>query len=140
MGKPPLGHLAKTAMGLEGFLALSALGGGAALMAGRHGEFIPVPMSLLKGSPFADYFIPGLILFAVLGLGSLAATCLACVRHRTAPLATAAVGCALPVWMGVEIKIVGFSGNPPLQPTYIVLGVAILWVGLAWHVKRLKTP
>jgi len=136
MRKPPLSRLAKTAMGLEGFLALSALAGGALLMAGPHGEFIPLPMHLLEGSMFADYFFPGFILFAVLGLGSVAAACLAGKRHRLAPLAAGVVGLALLIWMGVEISIVGFSDNPPLQPIYIVLGVAIFWVGLAWQARQ----
>jgi hypothetical protein len=42
-------------------------------MAGPHGEILPLPVSALAGSPFADYFAPGVILFAVLGLAPLGA-------------------------------------------------------------------
>jgi hypothetical protein len=51
--------LAKKAIALELFLALGALGGGAALMLGPRGQIIPLPLSALAGSPFADYFGPG---------------------------------------------------------------------------------
>ena len=40
-------------------------------MLGPHGEMLPLPISLLKGSPFDSYFEPGLILFTVLGIGPL---------------------------------------------------------------------
>lgn len=52
----PLARLAKTAIALEVelFLALGALGGGAALMLGPRGQIIPLPLSTLAGSPFAD--------------------------------------------------------------------------------------
>lgn len=61
VAKPPepLVRLAKKAIALELFLALGALGGGAALMLGPRGQIIPLPLSALAGSPFADYFGPG---------------------------------------------------------------------------------
>src|SRR5271166_4849046 len=90
---------AKAAVSLEIFLSVGALGGGGALMLGPRGEIIPLPLSALKGSLFETYFIPGLILFFVLGLGPLAAALLAWRRHRLAPIATLGVGAALLIWM-----------------------------------------
>ena len=46
-------------------LGIGAFGGGLALVLGPHGEILPLPISLLKGSPFDSYFGPGLILFTV---------------------------------------------------------------------------
>ena len=57
--RPPLGPIAATAIALEVFLGLGAVGGGLALMAGPNGEILPVPVSALSGSPFANYFVPG---------------------------------------------------------------------------------
>ncbi len=93
---------------------------------------MPLPLSALEGSPFATYLWPGVILFTVLGLGPLFAARLAWERHSFAPLAGLVTGAALLIWMGVEIAIVGYSNEPPLQATYLVLGVAICAVAVAW--------
>jgi hypothetical protein len=61
------------------------------------------------------------------------AAALAWRRHPFAPLAAFAVGAALLTWMAVEIAIVGYSNNPPLQPFYLLLGAAIAFVGLGWR-------
>lgn len=102
-------------------------------MLGSRGEIIPLPVSALKGSPFETYFAPGLILFCALGLGPLAAALLAWLRHPLAPIAALGVGAALLTWMAVEIAIVGYSNNPPLQPFYLLLGAVITGVGLGWQ-------
>jgi hypothetical protein len=41
---------------------------GAALLVGPNGEIIRLPVSALAGSPFINYFVPGAVLFVVLGL------------------------------------------------------------------------
>jgi hypothetical protein len=74
---PPLGRWATTAIGLEILLGVGAIGVGIALMAGPHGEILPLPVSALAGSPFADYFVPGAILLTILGVGPLGAAILA---------------------------------------------------------------
>ena len=129
-----LSRLAKAALSLEVFLGVGALGGGAALMIGSRGEIIPLPLLALQGSPFETYFAPGLILFCVLGLGPLAAALLAWPRHALAPIAAWVVGLTLLIWMAVEIAIVGYSNNPPLQPFYVVLGAVIAGLGQGWRV------
>ncbi|MBL8718874.1 MAG: hypothetical protein JNL79_23025 [Myxococcales bacterium] len=126
-----MGRLAWTALVLEVFLGLGALGGGAALMLGPHGEILPLPVAALADSPFADYFVPGAILFSVLGVGPLVAAVLTARRSRSTPLLAVAVGIALLTWMVVEIAIVGYTNTPPLQAFYLVLGVAIVLVGAA---------
>lgn len=77
--------------------------------------------------------MPGLILFCILGLGPLGAALLASRRHPLAPFAGVGVGVALLIWMAVEIAIIGYSNNPPLQPFYLLLGVVITGVGLGWQ-------
>ena len=130
--RSPLSRIAKAALALDILLGVGALAGGAALMLGPRGEILPLPLSALRGSPFDTYFVPGLILFAVLGIGPLLAARLVWLQNRFAPPATVVVGIALLVWLAVEIAIVGYSGNPPLQPVYLLLGATITIVGLAW--------
>ncbi len=127
--------LAKAAISLEIFLSLGALAGGGALMLGPRGEIIPLPLEALQGSPFADYFVPGAILFTILGLGPLAAAWLAWRRNPRAPDAAFSIGLALLIWLAVEIAIIGYSSSPPLQPFYLLLGAVMAGLGLAWRVR-----
>jgi hypothetical protein len=129
---PPLGRFAATAITLEILLGVGAVGGGLALMAGPNGEILPLPVSALSGSPFASYFVPGAILFTILGLGPLAAAVLGWRRHPVAPLLTFAVGGALLIWLVVEIVVVGYANDPPLQAVYFGLGVVISLLGVSW--------
>lgn len=141
MTAPPLGRLAVTAIALEMFLSVGAIGGGIALMAGPNGEILPLPVSELTGSPFANYFVPGAVLFTFLGIGPLVAAILAWRRHPLAPLLTIVVGLALLIWLVVEIVIVGYSNEPPLQALYLALGVAITAIGVRWmHDAGLPAP
>lgn len=128
----PRSRIAVAAVVLEVLLSVGALAGGLALVLGPRGEIIPLPVSALEGSPFDTYLVPGLILLGVLGLGPLIAALMARDRNPLAPAATVVVGVALLTWIVVEIAIVGYSDNPPLQPIYLVLGVVITLVGLAW--------
>lgn len=128
----PLGRLAATAIGLEIFLGVGAIGGGLALMLGPCGEILPLPVSALTGSPFADYFVPGAILFAIIGLGPLVAAVLTWRRYPVASLLLTAVGAALLIWLIVEIAVVGYTNKPPLQALYLALGVAMTLVGVGW--------
>jgi hypothetical protein len=129
---PPLSRLAKVSIALEVLLGIGAIGGGLVLIVAPHGEIMPLPLSALAGSPFDTYLGPGLILFTVLGLGPLVAAWLAWGRHPLAPFAAFIVGVALLTWVAVEIAIIGYSNEPPLQAIYLVVGVAITVVALGW--------
>jgi hypothetical protein len=124
--------IARATIGLEVFLSIGALAGGLALMLGPRGEILPLPVSSLADSPFSTYFLPGLILFGVLGLGPIVAAWLAWIRHPLAPLAALVTGLGLLIWLIVEIAIVGYTSDPPLQPFYLVLGVAIVGAAVRW--------
>jgi len=117
---------------LEILLSIGALGGGLVLMIAPRGEIMPLPLSALAGSPFDTYFVPGLILFAVLGFGPLVAARLAWLRHPLAPTAAFIVGAGLLIWVAVEIAIIGYSNEPPLQAIYGLLGVVIVLVASRW--------
>ena len=128
----PLARFTKAAIALELLLSIGALAGGAALIFGPRGEVIPLPLSALVGSPFGTYLVPGLILFCVLGLVPLAAARLAWVGHPFAPIGALVVGAALIIWVAVEVAIVGYSNEPPLQAIYLLLGAAITVIAQRW--------
>ena len=128
----PLSGIAKVAVVLEILLSIGALGGGLVLIVAPRGEIMPLPLSALAGSPFDTYLVPGLVLFGVLGLGPLFAARLAWLRHPLAPTAVLVVGAGLLVWVAVEVAIIGYSNEPPLQAIYGILGVAIVLVACRW--------
>jgi hypothetical protein len=133
-GTPPVARVAVVAVALEIILSIGALGGGLVLMIAPRGEIMPLPLSALAGSPFDTYLVPGVILFGVLGLGPLVAARLAWLRHPLAPTGAFVVGAALLIWVAVEVAIIGYSGEPPLQALYAVLGVVIVLVAARWVV------
>jgi hypothetical protein len=131
----PLTRPALASLVLELVLSIGALGGGLVLIVAPRGEIMPLPLSALAGSPFETYLGPGLILFTVLGLGPLIAARLAWIRHPLAPVAALVVGAALLTWISVEIAIIGYSNEPPLQAIYLAMGFAITVVALGWLAK-----
>jgi hypothetical protein len=140
MYRSPSSPFARGCIALEILLSVGALGGGAALMLGPSGQIIPLPLSALRGSPFDTYFVPGLILFVVLGIGPVLTAVLSWLGHPLAPLASVTVGVALLVWLAAEIAIIGYTNDPPLQPFYIVMGAGITLLGLAWLRSARSTP
>ena len=133
-GSQHLSRVAIAALVLEVLLSIGALGGGLVLMIAPRGEIMPLPLSALGGSPFETYFIPGVILFGVLGLGPLVAARLVWLRHPLASTAAFVVGAGLLIWVAVEVAIIGYSNEPPLQAVYAVLGVAIVFIAARWLV------
>ena len=133
--RAPLSRWARTSLALEVLLGIGAIAGGLVLIAAPRGEIMPLPVSALEGSPFDTYLWPGVILFTVLGLGPLVAAALTWRRHPIAPFAAFAAGGALLIWVAVEIAIIGYSNEPPLQAIYLVTGLVITGVALGWQAQ-----
>jgi hypothetical protein len=53
---------------LMAFLGIGAVGGGGVLIVSPSGGLIGMPLSMLNKSPFNTFLVPGIILFAVLGV------------------------------------------------------------------------
>ena len=112
---------------------VGGLAGGLSLALMPDGSIMKMPVSYLDGSPFSDFLIPGLILLLVLGVLPLVATAGLWLRRPWAWYAAFAVGCALMIWILVEITIVPFSW---LQPAFGVVGVLIFAVAVLKSVRR----
>jgi hypothetical protein len=109
---------------LTGVLAINALGGGFYGMAGAEG----VPVEWLKGSPFKDYFIPGLILFAVIGGLFLVATVqLFRAKPGARSLTILSVGVVF-IWLSVQVAILGYVSW--MQPATAAFALLILFLAL----------
>jgi hypothetical protein len=110
--------------GLLAFGALNAFAGGYYGMSGAE----DVPREWLEGSPFDDYFIPGLVLFLVVGGSMLAAAIAVFADLRIARLAALGAGLVVLAWLAVETLIVGYVSW--MQPATTMGALVILL--LAW--------
>lgn len=116
------------------FLGISAMGGGGQFLIDPTGDTIGMPVDVLGGSPFADFFIPGLILFIVLGVLPFVVLYGIYTTRRWARLAVLLVGIAVIVWIIVQGLIVGFGHW--LQWLYLGLGFFIILLGLLPSVRK----
>jgi menaquinone-dependent protoporphyrinogen oxidase len=103
---------------------ISALGGGAALVARPDGSAIGLPLWVLRHSPFHDFLVPGLLLLLVIGVGNTWAAYRHAVRYDFAGFVSFASGAALMVWIVVEMIML--RSMNALQLAYLLLGVAIM--------------
>ena len=105
---------------LLGFLALNAFGGGLYGMLGAEG----VPTELLRGSPFASYLIPSIVLFVVVGGSMLVASVLVFRRWRHAQWAVVVAMGIVFVWLAVQVMIIGYTSW--LQPAVAIAAIVVL--------------
>ena len=88
-------HLAGViAVGGLVLLGIGAIAGGVALVAQPDGSAMQFSTTLLAGSPFSDFFVPGLILGGLFGVGSLVVAAMGMRRSRLAPFLAFTIGCA----------------------------------------------
>lgn len=131
------------------FLSLGALGGGGALAASPGGQLLGMPLSLLAGSPFRDFLVPGLVLFFMLGVGpSLLAVAL--VRKPASRLAerlncfadmhwawTGSICVAFVLVGWLQLEMIFIRAATWLHAFYMGLALAILFVALLPKCRRL---
>lgn len=108
------------------FQGLSGCLGGARLVADPSGASIDLPVELLAGSAFSNYLVPGLVLFIALGIGPWVAAYGVWRRRPWGWKSSFVVGVALIIWLAIQIRIIGYHSNPPLQLTYGLLACAIV--------------
>jgi hypothetical protein len=102
------------------FAALNALGGGYYAITGASG----VPTEWLAGSPFRNYFVPGLVLFFVVGGGFVFATIAVFRRLSIARAATLTAVAIVFVWLVVQVAIIGYVSW--MQPVTAFVALMIL--------------
>ncbi len=127
---PEPGPAGKVAILMLVVLGLGALGGGAGLVSAPDGSIMHIPDSILDGSPFPDFLIPGLILGGLFGLGSLAVAVLGLRRWPVAPFLAFAIGCGQMIWIVVQVAII--KGVSFLHPTFFGIGLVIALASVRW--------
>lgn len=111
-------------------LGLGALAGGIALVMAPDGSVMGFETSLLAGSPFSDFLVPGLILGGLFGVGSLVVAAMGVRRSRLAPFLAFGIGCAQMIWIPVQLAII--REVSPLHPTCFAIGLVIAVAAVPW--------
>jgi hypothetical protein len=115
---------------------ISGIVGGYALLVDPSGGLIGLPLAWLQGTPFSDYFVPGIILFSVLGVCPLVVAWGLWRGRSWAWYGSLLVGSSLAIWILVEIMMIGYQPAPPLQAFYGVLSLLILSLSSARSVRQ----
>ena len=113
------------------FEAASAAIGAIGLVVG----FMDIPVSVLKGTPFADFTVPALLLgFVVGGSALIAAGVTAFGRHPYGAIASGVAGGITVGWMAIEIALIGLGNWAQVVwglvgVLMISLAALLLWAG-----------
>ena len=116
---------------LQLFIGLPGIVFGMLLLIGPTGETIGMPLEFLANTPFDSFFIPGLILFSVIGIGNVCSSVLSFRKHQYAGYAGMIFGAGLVIWIFVQVLMIGLLIW--LQPAYLVLGVVETALGIIVH-------
>ncbi len=117
---------------LQVFIALGAMAGGFVLLRDPSGSGMGLPVEMLEGSVFPDFYVPGLFLFTVNGLGSMLGAFLSFTKNGYAGPAAIALGLILVAWIVIQVSII--REMHWLHALYCALGLVELVLG--WVVVR----
>lgn len=100
-------------------------------MAAPSGDILGLSLEWLAGTPFDDFFIPGLLLFWVVGGSYLTAGLCLIYQQPWARAAVFFAGATLTIWIIVQIALLGPATW--LQP--LLLAGGLFTLGLAWRLR-----
>ncbi len=114
---------------ISGFIAFTAVAGGLALLFGGEGRHIP--LRWLKGTPFADYTIPALLLVIAVGGSALAASVMIFAGNKFGALTAMAAGLIMMGYITVEVFILKQvpPGPTAVEMFYFGLGLILFLLG-----------
>lgn len=113
---------------LQLFVGMGAIAGGLPMILTPDGSNQGLNTEVLSNTPFSDFFIPGLFLLAVNGIGSLIASYFSLKTMKEAGILGMIFGFLLMAWIVIQVLLIGFVSW--LQPLYLALGTLELFWGL----------
>ena len=106
------------------FLAAGAIPVGLGFVVRPDGSLVGMPSSVLAGSLFTDFLIPGLLLAVAVGGSTLTAAVFVARGARRASRVSFAAGAVVVGWIAVQVWLIGFVSA--LQPLVCGLGLAMV--------------
>ncbi len=114
-----------TLISLELFMGVMAVACGVILATGQAGTVLQMKPSILDGTPFGSFLIPGVILAGVVG-GSQLLAAFGLWRYQPWGMMLSAVaGAILMGWIVVEVILLGWIAPHGLQPFCFAYGAIV---------------
>lgn len=107
---------------------LTAIGGGMVLIIDPKGSILQLSVSLLSGSPFNNYLIPGIILLVFNGFFSLFTLYFTIKKKPFYPQLIIMQGCILFMWLSTQIIMIKYF-FAPLHITYYLITLILILSG-----------
>lgn len=118
-----------TAIFILAIVGSLALYGGWILMTDPTGDKFQFSLNLLENTPFTDYFIPGVILFVLMGLFSLLVLIFSLLKIRNYPLLIILEGMLLIGWLTLQLFYNEDFFLPILHYPLFSMGILLLIIG-----------
>lgn len=99
------------------------------LIADPSGKSIQIPLTMLEGTPFDDFLIPGIILLFAIGFLSIAVAIMTLKRSRHYPWFIILQGCVLIVWLTAEILFNKDLFYPAYHYPLYIMGTLLVIIG-----------
>ncbi|MFL5740404.1 MAG: hypothetical protein ACJ75B_09325 [Flavisolibacter sp.] len=117
-------------------VSLNALAAGYSFITDPSGKGLGITTDYLKSStPFDNYFIPGIVLFVVIGIMSSVIAVFAMAKREHYPFLILTQGCILVGWIAIQLMMV--TTFHPLHLIIGLIGVLLMFFGWLINQKRL---
>ncbi len=120
---------------IECFVAFMALPAGLSLISQPDGSGIGISHEILDGSPFVDFFIPGIFLFVINGILQLLGAIFSFRKKSYAGVMGIILGILLMVWIIIQVYITNGIVHF-LQPLFFVIGALEIILGFQFFSKN----
>ena len=105
---------------LHGFVGVGAMGGGLAAILNPN-DPMGVPVEVLKNSPFNNFLIPGLILFAIIGIGNIVSAITLRLDFKYQGYISSVFSWALVIW--IVVQCIMLEAIESLHIIFFVIGL-----------------
>jgi hypothetical protein len=118
-------------------IGVGALGGGYACIVEPMAP-LGAPLSMLEGSPFDSFLIPGLVLFGLFGIGNIVGAVLLARRFKWHGYIAGVLGGGMVVWIIIQVLIIKTIAF--LHILFFFIGIVEASIGLALLVQANQFP
>lgn len=116
---------------LVSFIAVTSTLSGLLMISNPNGEIMKLPLSLLDGTPFKNFLIPGILLFTIVGGVNLLALFYNIQRHVNRYNWAIAGGIIISGWIVVQMILI----HAVQWLHFLYLGIGIFIILLAYQLK-----
>lgn len=104
---------------LHAFVGVGAVFGGLAAITNPKSP-LGIPIEILKNSPFSNFFIPGIILFTIIGLGNIVSALMFRFKSRFQGYISSVFSWALVIW--IVVQCIMLNSIAPLHIIFFTIG------------------